>query len=297
MTGVQTCALPISGLLNSEEKSQTPLQLKLAQLGKYLGFLAIGCCAIIFVVGLLNGLPPMELFLTSVSLAVAAIPEGLPAIVTIVLSIGVTKLAKQNAIIRNLPAVETLGSASIICSDKTGTLTQNKMTLVKAWADGDEDVVDITTDDPKEIKRLLQLGTLCSDGSILIEDGQEKSVGDPTETSIVSAAMKNGMTKEALNQMYPRLAELPFDSDRKLMSTINKMDGQLVVITKGALDSMIPRLKSGDVKKAKELNEAMSKNALRVLAIASKPIDEVPKNPTSEQLENEIGRASCRERV
>lgn len=286
--GMDTEMGKIAGLLNSEEKSQTPLQLKLAQLGKYLGFLAIGCCAIIFVVGLLNGLPPMELFLTSVSLAVAAIPEGLPAIVTIVLSIGVTKLAKQNAIIRNLPAVETLGSASIICSDKTGTLTQNKMTLVKAWADGDEDVVDITTDDPKEIKRLLQLGTLCSDGSILIEDGQEKSVGDPTETSIVSAAMKNGMTKEALNQMYPRLAELPFDSDRKLMSTINKMDGQLVVITKGALDSMIPRLKSGDVKKAKELNEAMSKNALRVLAIASKPIDEVPKNPTSEQLENDL---------
>lgn len=287
-TGMDTEMGKIAGLLNNEENSQTPLQQKLAQLGKYLGFLAIGCCVIIFIVGLINGLAPMELFLTSVSLAVAAIPEGLPAIVTIVLSIGVTKLAKKNAIIRNLPAVETLGSASVICSDKTGTLTQNKMTLVKAWSNGQDDVVDITSNDPKEIKELLKLGTLCSDGSIALIDGQEKSIGDPTETSIIAAAMKNGMTKEQLNEKYPRVAELPFDSDRKLMSTINKMDDRLVVITKGALDSMIPRLKSGDVEKAKKLNEEMSKNALRVLAIAEKEIDEIPKNLDSETLEKDL---------
>lgn len=287
-TGMDTEMGKIAGLLNNEENSQTPLQQKLAQLGKYLGFLAIGCCVIIFIVGLINGLAPMELFLTSVSLAVAAIPEGLPAIVTIVLSIGVTKLARKNAIIRNLPAVETLGSASVICSDKTGTLTQNKMTLVKAWSNGQDDVVDITSNDPQEIKELLKLGTLCSDGSIALIDGQEKSIGDPTETSIIAAAMKNGMTKEQLNEKYPRVAELPFDSDRKLMSTINKMDDRLVVITKGALDSMIPRLKSGDVEKAKKLNEEMSKNALRVLAIAEKEIDEIPKNLDSETLEKDL---------
>ncbi|EOS62102.1 calcium-translocating P-type ATPase, PMCA-type [Firmicutes bacterium M10-2] len=287
-TGMETEMGKIAGLLNNEENSQTPLQQKLAQLGKYLGFLAIGCCVIIFIVGMINGLAPLELFLTSVSLAVAAIPEGLPAIVTIVLSIGVTKLAKKNAIIRNLPAVETLGSASVICSDKTGTLTQNKMTLVKAWSNGQDDVMDITSDDPEEIKELLKLGTLCSDGSIAIIDGQEKSIGDPTETSIIAAAMKNGMTKEQLNEKYPRVAELPFDSDRKLMSTINKMNNHLVVITKGALDSMIPRLKSGDIEKAKKLNEEMSENALRVLAIAEKEINEIPKNLDSETLEKDL---------
>ncbi len=287
-TGMDTEMGKIASLLNEADNSQTPLQLKLAQLGKYLGILALACCAIIFVVGLLNGQQPMELFLTSISLAVAAIPEGLPAIVTVVLSIGVTKLAKKQAIIRNLPAVETLGSASVICSDKTGTLTQNKMTLVKAWANGDQDIVDITTDDPKEIKELLKLGTLCSDGSIVFVDGKETSIGDPTETSIISAARKNGMTKEELNKKYPRLGEVPFDSDRKLMSTINKMDDKLVVITKGALDSLIPRLASGDVEKAKALNEQMSKNALRVLAIASKEIDALPDQINSESIEHDL---------
>lgn len=287
-TGMDTEMGKIANLLNEADNAQTPLQLKLAQLGKYLGILALACCAIIFVVGLLNGQQPMELFLTSISLAVAAIPEGLPAIVTVVLSIGVTKLAKKQAIIRNLPAVETLGSASVICSDKTGTLTQNKMTLVKAWVDGDQDIVDITTDDPKEIKELLKLGTLCSDGSIVFVDGKETSIGDPTETSIISAARKNGMTKEELNKKYPRLGEVPFDSDRKLMSTINKMDDKLVVITKGALDSLIPRLASGDVEKAKALNEQMSKNALRVLAIASKEIDALPDQINSESIEHDL---------
>lgn len=287
-TGMDTEMGKIAGLLNNEQQSQTPLQIKLAQLGKYLGFLAIGCCVIIFIVGMINGLAPMELFLTSVSLAVAAIPEGLPAIVTIVLSIGVTKLAKKNAIIRNLPAVETLGSASVICSDKTGTLTQNKMTLVRAWADGDEDTVEITSDDPQKIRRLLALGTLCSDGSIAIEDGKEISIGDPTETSIVAAAMKNGMKKDELNTKYPRIAEVPFDSDRKLMSVISDMNGKLTVITKGALDSIIPRLKKGDAKRAKKLNEQMSVNALRVLAIATKEISELPEKISSDTIENDL---------
>lgn len=287
-TGMDTEMGKIANLLNEADNSQTPLQIKLAQLGKYLGILALACCAIIFVVGLINGQEPLELFLTSVSLAVAAIPEGLPAIVTVVLSIGVTKLAKKNAIIRNLPAVETLGSASVICSDKTGTLTQNKMTLVKAYVDGDKDIVDITSDDPEEVKELLKLGTLCSDGSIVFIEGKETSIGDPTETSIISAALKNGMSKEDLNKQYPRAAEIPFDSDRKLMTTINKSGDHYVVITKGALDSLIPRLASGDVEKAKKLNEEMSKNALRVLAIATKDVNEVPQDLSSDAVEKDL---------
>ena len=159
--------------MDNEEQGQTPLQLKLAQLGKYLGILALAACAIIFIVGLANGIPAIEIFMTAVSLTVSAIPEGLPAIVTIVLSIGVQRLVKKNAIIRRLPAVETLGSASVICSDKTGTLTQNRMTLVKAWADGMAEPETITGKNSEEIRRLLGLGTLCSDGTVVFHDMEE----------------------------------------------------------------------------------------------------------------------------
>jgi len=287
-TGMDTEMGKIANLLEQEKEGQTPLQQKLAQLGKYLGILALGVCAIIFVVGLMNGIPAMEIFMTAVSLAVSAIPEGLPAIVTIVLSIGVQRVARKNAIIRRLPAVETLGSASVICSDKTGTLTQNRMTLVKAWLDGLSDTEDISTQNSGSVKWLLTLGTLCCDGSVVFHDKEEQHIGDPTETAIVLAAHKNGLPKEHLNTIYPRLAELPFDSDRKLMSTINRIDGKNMVIVKGALDMMMPRCIRGDLKAAARVNEEMSSNALRVLAIAYKEIDEIPENPTSEELERDL---------
>ena len=285
-TGMDTEMGKIANLLDNEEEGQTPLQKKLAQLGKYLGVLALAACAIIFIVGIANGIPALEIFMTAVSLAVSAIPEGLPAIVTIVLSIGVQRMVKKNAIIRRLPAVETLGGASVICSDKTGTLTQNRMTLVKAYLDGAEDTEEINTQNSAEIKKLLTYGTLCCDGSVVFHGKEEQHIGDPTETAIVLAAHRNGMPKDMLNNAYPRMAEIPFDSDRKLMTTVNKMDGKNIVIVKGAFDVMASRCVSGDLEKAARVNEDMSKNALRVLAVGYKEIEEVPVEPTSEELEN-----------
>ncbi len=284
-TGMDTEMGKIANLLDSENDTQTPLQQKLAQLGKYLGIVALAACAIIFVVGLANQIPALEIFMTAVSLAVSAIPEGLPAIVTIVLSIGVQRMVRKNALIRRLPAVETLGSASIICSDKTGTLTQNRMTLTKAWVEGMEEPELISESNSEKIKTLLLCGTLCCDGSVIFQGDQEQHIGDPTETAIVLAAHRNGMPKEELNREYPRLAELPFDSDRKLMSTVNEINGKKIVIVKGAFDMMAQRCVRGNLEKARQLTEAMSADALRVLAVAYKEIDDLPAVPTSEELE------------
>ncbi len=285
-TGMDTEMGKIAGLLEGEDEGQTPLQQKLAQLGKYLGILALVACAIVFVVGLIDNIPPMEIFMVAVSLAVSAIPEGLPVIVTIVLSIGVQRMVKKNALIRRLPAVETLGSASIICSDKTGTLTLNQMTLVKAFVDGNKEPEDICSENTEEIRKLLNYGTLCSDGSVIFSAEGEQHIGDPTETAIVVASHKNGFEKDSLNEAYPRLGGIPFDSDRKLMSTINKIDGKLIVIVKGAFDMMAERCIAGDLETAKRVTEEMSSDALRVLAVGFKEIDAVPETLTSEDLEN-----------
>ena len=286
-TGMNTEMGKIAGLLNSEEDGQTPLQKKLSQLGKYLGIVALAACAVIFVVGLLNDIPPLEIFMTAVSLAVSAIPEGLPAIVTIVLSIGVQRMVKKNALIRRLPAVETLGGASVICSDKTGTLTQNRMTLTKAYRDGEVEIETICNENSTSVRELLTYAALCCDGSVIFgENGEETHIGDPTETAIVLAAHKNGAPKAEINEKYPRRAEIPFDSDRKLMTTVNDIDGKHVVIVKGAFDMMSVRCVAGDLEKAKQITEQMSSDALRVLAVAYKIVDEIPAAPTSEELEN-----------
>lgn len=285
-TGMDTQMGKIANLLEGENNAQTPLQQKLAQLGKYLGVLAIIACAVIFVVGLVNNISPIEIFMIAVSLAVSAIPEGLPAIVTIVLSIGVQRMVKRNALIRRLPAVETLGSASVICSDKTGTLTQNRMTLVKAYADGDSSESDISDNVSDSITKLLKYATLCCDGSVVFDGDDVKHIGDPTETAIVYASHKLGYTKEQLSQQFPRLAEIPFDSDRKLMTTVNKIDGKNIVIVKGAFDVMAKRCVSGEIAKAKEITERMSRDALRVLAVAYKEIDSIPSEPAPDELEN-----------
>ncbi len=284
-TGMVTEMGKIADLLESESEGQTPLQHKLQVLGKYLGFLALGVCAVIFVIGLIAGMNLMEIFMIAIALAVSAIPEGLPAIVTIVLAIGVQRMAKRNAIIRRLSAVETLGSASVICTDKTGTLTKNQMTLVKAF-DTDLCVLeDIDEENSPPIRKLIKYAALCSDGVVEFEDGQEKHIGDPTETSIVLAAYKNGMPKDELNRNYPRLAELPFDSDRKLMTTVNAIDGKNVVIVKGAFDMLADKCSAGNVEAGRKCTEQLSQQALRVLAVAYKEIDMVPDSPTTEELE------------
>ncbi len=286
-TGMNTQMGKIANLLDDESETQTPLQQKLAQLGKYLGFVALLACAIIFVVGIANGIPVMEIFMTAVSLAVSAIPEGLPAIVTIVLSIGVQRMVKKNALIRRLPAVETLGSASVICSDKTGTLTQNRMTLVKTYCDGEE-TEPVSSSVSDNARKLLKYATLCCDGDVIVTDENVQHIGDPTETAIVYAAFINGLKKSELNNEYPRLGEIPFDSDRKLMTTINKIDGKTVVIVKGAFDVMASRCISGNLEKAREINNSMSETALRVLAVGYKEIDKVPENLLPDEVEKDL---------
>lgn len=285
-TGMQTEMGKIAGLLSGEADTQTPLQKKLAALGKNLGFLALAACAIIFVVGLLNGIPVMEIFMTSVSLAVSAIPEGLPAIVTIVLSIGVQRMVKKNAIIRRLPAVETLGSASVICSDKTGTLTQNRMTLQKAYLNGAADAIESGSEDARA---LIRMASLCCDGTVTFNaDGTATHIGDPTETAIVYAAHQFGDTKENLNAAFPRIAELPFDSDRKRMSVVVETEGRQIVITKGAFDGIAPLCSAGDTERGRVVNDAMSREALRVLAIGVWEIDALPQPLTPENLETDL---------
>ena len=284
-TGMDTEMGKIADLLDGEGSAQTPLQQKLAQLGKYLGVVALAACAVIFGVGLANKIPVLEIFMTAVSLAVSAIPEGLPAIVTIVLSIGVQRMVKKNALIRRLPAVETLGSASIICSDKTGTLTQNRMTLTHTYTDGGE-VAKLEDDTSDAVKRLLIYATLCCDGSVAFTDDGVQHIGDPTETAIVLAAHERGFEKDELNSRCPRLAALPFDSDRKLMTTVNRIKDKNIVIVKGAFDIMAPLCVKGDIEKAKVITEEMSSDALRVLSVAYKEIDAVPETPTSEALES-----------
>ena len=287
-TGMNTEMGKIAGLLAGAGQEMTPLQLKLKKLGKTLGIAALAACAVIFVIGLIAGMPIMEIFMTAVSLAVSAIPEGLPAIVTIVLSMGMLRLSQKNAVIRRLPAVETLGSASVICSDKTGTLTQNRMTLVEAYACGADEPEKITDSNSEKIRSLLMRAALCCDGSYTVTDGKETHIGDPTETCIVAAAYRNGMTKEDINRAHPRLFELPFDSDRKLMTTVHEIDGELIAVTKGAYDVIVSRCAQGATDETTRLVNQMSERALRVLAVAEKKLKSVPTSEDADRLEYDL---------
>lgn len=293
-TGMDTEMGKIADLLSSTKDAQTPLQIKLANLGKTLGIIVLSICAFIFVVGLLlvnTELPLkdriLDMFMTSVSLAVSAIPEGLPAIVTVVLAIGVQRMVKKNAIIRRLPAVETLGSASVICSDKTGTLTQNRMTLVKVY-DGDN-IIKLGNEKSENAEKVLFYGTLCNDGDAYIENDKLILKGDPTETAISAALLKyTNLSKKQLDNDYIRKGEIPFDSERKLMTTINEINGKLYAVVKGAPDIIISRCVNFDSEKALKANSAMGKEALRVLGVAIKPLEKMPENITSEDLENDL---------
>ena len=290
-TGMNTEVGKIAGMLSNTQKQETPLQKKLNSLGKTLGIVALIISAVIFVVGILQGREVINMFMTAVSLAVAAIPEGLAAVSTIVLAIGVQKMVKKNAIVKRLPAVETLGSSTVICSDKTGTLTQNKMTVQKMFVDDNiydmTNIEDITKYENanQEIKLLVYNGMLCNDTKIS-DTGELK--GDPTETALVDIALKLGFTKNIYNEM-PRVDEIPFDSERKLMTTVHMVNGKYIVFTKGGIDELLAKCTSyvqeDGVQKQNlneykyrinEVNETMAKDALRVLGFAYKELDYKP---------------------
>jgi Ca2+-transporting ATPase len=268
-TGMNTEMGKIAGLILEEKSPQTPLQRKLAETGKVLGIIALIICAIIFGLGIWRQIPILDMFVTSVSLAVAAIPEGLVAIVTIMLAIGVTRMARRNAIIRKLPAVETLGSATVICSDKTGTLTQNKMKIVEI-----SNGRSVLKRDSAESLEILRLGSLCNDSFI---SGGEV-LGDPTEAAFVAALHEIGLDKQALEAAKPRVAEIPFDSKRKLMTTIHKNNGKFLAITKGAPDVLLNLCNLSDSNRDEILTHVakMAGKALRVLAVATRPLKNIP---------------------
>ena len=283
-TGMNTQVGKIANMIIEEESPETPIQKKLAQVGKILGVTCLAICIIIFIIGLIKKIEPVEMFMTSVGLAVAAIPEGLPAIVTIMLSIGVTKMAKKNSIIRKLPAVETLGSTGVICSDKTGTLTKNQMT-----------VVEINSSDPK---KAMKLASLCTNCEINVEESTKKRVtGEATEKAIVEKALEFGINKKELENEMPRVYEIPFDSKRKMMTTIHKIGNKYRIITKGAPDILLEKctkLETGEnlglYQKEKILNQnkKMAEKALRVIAVSYKDIYNLPSKIDSKEIEKEL---------
>ena len=295
-TGMNTEVGKIASIINSTEEGTTPLQEKLNKLGKTLGIAALVICVIIFIVGILYGKEPVHMFMTSVSLAVAAIPEGLAAVSTIVLAIGVQRMVKRNAIVKKLPAVETLGSASVICSDKTGTLTQNKMTVQKIFTNNYMIEVNKEIKINNELEKLIYISMLCNDTKI----GENNQLtGDPTETALIDMGMKMDVDVHKILST-PRLAELPFDSDRKLMTTVHEIDGKYFVYTKGAIDELLKRCDNyilnseikNDLAEYKntidETNEGLAKNALRVLGFAYKEIDHVPTNEEMKNIESHL---------
>ena len=271
----------IAAMIQSVPEMRTPMQVRLDKLGQVLAIISIIVCTIIFVIGLCYGRGLMEMFMTAVSLAVAAIPEGLPAVSTVVLALGVQRLARQNAIVRNLPSVETLGSTTVICSDKTGTLTQNKMTVVDTYSSNTE--------------LLLTVGSLCND-TTRGENGELH--GDPTETAIVDYAENSHIRQSKLNERYPRISEIPFDSERKLMTTLHRKDKHTILIaTKGGFDELLARcnriveedgsvrhIENSDCKDLSLMNNAMAQKALRVLCMAYSEFH-IDADPSETQLE------------
>ena len=297
-TGMDTEMGKIAGVLRLAEKEQTPLQKRMAELSAFLTKLVIGICVIVFAVGVIQsvvlsdapfsweilGANAVGSLVAAIALAVAAIPEGMPAVVTIVLSIGVTDMAKHQALIRKLTAVETLGCTQIICTDKTGTLTQNKMTVVKEHT--------------ADTKLMATAMALCSDAEI--EPGADKSVGEPTEAALVDYANKIGLPKYELAAVQPRVAEAPFDSDRKMMTTVHKTENGFIQYTKGAFDMVLGRcsgyLKDGRIvpmteavlEEIKQVNRSYADQALRVLAAAYRTYDALPEDTSPDKLEQSL---------
>ncbi len=316
-TGMKTQLGRIARLLDEAEIEPTPLQQRLAKLGKILGLAAGAIVALVFSIGLWRGENLLEMFMVAISLAVAAVPEGLPAVVTIVLALGVTRMSRQRAIIRKLPAVETLGTATVICSDKTGTLTKNEMTVTSVYADGrmfqitgtgyapegkllDQDGSGVSPAAGGSLNLALLGGLLNSDAQVEATEKGYQVIGDPTEGALVVAAAKAGLTREASRQTSPRVAEIPFDSDRKMMTTFHRMEGFIRSFTKGAPDVVIERcthvllredtivLDEGKRRELLEINSRFASQGRRVLALATRRWQEVPWSLAPENAEREL---------
>lgn len=285
--GMATEMGKIADLLNENTMQKTPLQVRLNQLGKRISMIALAAAALVFVIGELQGEPLLEMFMTSISLAVAAVPETLTVIVTLTLAYGVQKMARKHAIIRQLPAVETLGTANVICSDKTGTLTQNEMRVRRVWSKEDE-VTNIEDSMTNSAMEILKMAALCTDVTVEQEDDDLVIKGNPTEVAIVRAVEENYHTKAELEEKYPRVNELPFDSERKMMTTVHQMGEKYISITKGAFDVLAPRFSSGDVEQAAIVNDRFGKRALRVIAVGYATYDEEPQDISSEALEKDL---------
>ena len=285
--GMATEMGKIADLLNENTMQKTPLQVRLNQLGKRISMIALAAAALVFVIGELQGEPLLEMFMTSISLAVAAVPETLTVIVTLTLAYGVQKMARKHAIIRQLPAVETLGTANVICSDKTGTLTQNEMRVRRVWSKEDE-VTNIEDSMTNSAMEILKMAALCTDVTVEQEDDDLVIKGNPTEVAIVRAVEENYHTKAELEEKYPRVNELPFDSERKMMTTVHQMGEKYISITKGAFDVLAPRFSSGDVEQAAIVNDRFGKRALRVIAVGYVTYDEEPQDISSEALEKDL---------
>ena len=264
--GMKTEMGKIANLLDNIEEDKSPLRERLDSLGKILVVMCIVVCLIVTILGIIRGNDITEMFLLGVSLAVAAIPEGLAAIVTVALALGVGRMLKRNALVRKLPAVETLGCSKVICSDKTGTLTQNKMTVVEINA--------------KDKMLATRLGAMCTDSNIVYENGKTEINGEPTEIALVQNALKYNYNKVELYREMPRVAEIPFDSTRKMMTTVHKKGTRYIVITKGAPDVLLNKcnVTIGEKNRIEKENENMAKKALRVIAVAYKEIPAMPKN-------------------
>ncbi|XIL93288.1 cation-translocating P-type ATPase [Enterococcus faecium] len=285
--GMATEMGKIADLLNENTMQKTPLQVRLNQLGKRISMIALAAAALVFVIGELQGEPLLEMFMTSISLAVAAVPETLTVIVTLTLAYGVQKMARKHAIIRQLPAVETLGTANVICSDKTGTLTQNEMRVRRVWSKEDE-VTNIEDSMTNSAMEILKMAALCTDVTVEQEDDDLVIKGNPTEVAIVRAVEENYHTKAELEEKYPRVNELPFDSERKMMTTVHQMGEKYISITKGAFDVLAPRFSSGDVEQAVIVNDRFGKRVLRVIAVGYATYDEEPQDISSEALEKDL---------
>jgi len=300
-TGMKTEVGKIAEIINETVEGETPLQAKLNRLGKTLGIVAIVICIVIFLIGIAYGKNALEMFMTAVSLAVAAIPEGLAAVSTIVLAIGVQRMVKKNAIVKKLPAVETLGSATVICSDKTGTLTQNKMTVQKIFVDNEiKDIKDLENKElniEEDLKTLVYINMLCNDTKV---SGNKQLTGDPTETALIDMGFRLGFQPYIWEQ-FPRVEELPFDSERKLMTTVHKVnESEFLVYTKGGVDEILKCCKNyisnNEIKEdlqeyratIMQNNENMAKDALRVLACGYKKIEYVPSKEEMKEIENDL---------